>query len=76
MSQNPIVSGNDNPDSSIRVRKTAYIQQQMERQRAAEDARLAYLLKEQEVIEGLSEAIDDSMWQTEGVRKYNQEFQE
>ena len=76
MSQNPIVSGNDNPDSSIRVRKTAYIKQQMERQRAAEDARLAYLLKEQEVIEGLSEAIDDSMWQTEGVRKYNQEFQE
>lgn len=76
MLQNTIISENVNPDSSLKVQKTAYIKQQMERQREAEDARLEYLLKEQEVIDSLRETIDDSMWQTEDVRKYNQEFQE
>lgn len=76
MSENSNLSENVNPDSSLKVQKTAYIKQQMERQRAAEDARLEYLMKEQEVIDGLRETIDDSMWQTEDVRKYNQEFQE
>lgn len=76
MSENSKLSENVNPDSSLKVQKTAYIKQQMERQRAAEDARLEYLMKEQEVIDGLRETIDDSMWQTEDVRKYNQEFQE
>ena len=76
MSENSKLSENANPDSSLKVQKTAYIKQQMERQRAAEDARLEYLMKEQEVIDGLRETIDDSMWQTEDVRKYNQEFQE
>lgn len=75
MSQNTNISDNANPDNSLKVQKTAYIKQQMERQRAAEDARLEYLQKEQEVIDGLRETIDDSMWQTEDVRKYNQEFQ-
>ncbi|MDE6749918.1 MAG: hypothetical protein K2K21_12785 [Lachnospiraceae bacterium] len=76
MSENSNLSENVNPDSSLKVQKTTYIKQQMERQRAAEDARLEYLMKEQEVIDGLRETIDDSMWQTEDVRKYNQEFQE
>lgn len=76
MSQNTIISENINPDNSLKVQKTAYIKQQMERQRAAEDARFKYLLKEQDVIDGLRETIDDSMWQTESTRKYNQEFQE
>ena len=76
MSENSNLSENVNSDSSLKVQKTAYIKQQMERQRAAEDARLEYLMKEQEVIDGLRETIDDSMWQTEDVRKYNQEFQE
>lgn len=61
-------------NESLRVQKTAYIKQQMERQRAAEDARLERLLREQEVIEGLRESIDDGMWQTEGLRKYNREY--
>ncbi|MBD5494246.1 MAG: hypothetical protein HDR12_07695, partial [Lachnospiraceae bacterium] len=76
MSENSNLSENANPDNSLKVQKTAYIKQQMERQRAAEDARLEYLMKEQEVIDGLRETIDDSMWQTEDVRKYNREFQE
>ena len=71
MSENSNLSENANPDNSLKVQKTAYIKQQMERQRAAEDARLEYLMKEQEVIDGLRETIDDSMWQTEDVRKYN-----
>lgn len=61
---------------NLRVQKAAYIKQQMERQRAAEDARLERLLQEQEVIAGLRESIDDGLWQTEEARKYNREFQE
>ncbi len=61
---------------NLRVQKAAYIKQQIERQRAAEDARLERLLQEQEVIAGLRESIDDGMWQTEEARKYNREFQE
>ena len=61
---------------NLRVQKTAYIKQQLERQRAAEDARLEHLMQEQEIIEGLRESTDDSMWQTEETRKYNLEFQE
>lgn len=76
MPKNTNISENANLDSSLKVQKTAYIKQQMERQREAEDARLEYLLKEQEVIDSLRETIDDSMWQTEDVRKYNREFQE
>lgn len=34
------------------------------------------IMLEQDVIEELRQAIDDSMWQTEEIRKYNQEFQE
>lgn len=61
---------------NLRVQKTVYIKKQMERQRAAEDARLEQLLKEQDIIEDLRESTDDSMWQTEETRKYNREFQE
>lgn len=60
---------------NLRIQKTAYIKQQLERQRAAEDARLERLQKEQEIIQDLRESIDDSMSQTEEKRKYNQEFQ-
>ena len=49
----------------MRIQKTAYIKQQLERRRAAEDARLERLLQEQEVIQGLRESIDDSISQTE-----------
>lgn len=61
---------------NLRVQKTEYIKRQMERRHAAEDARLERLLQEQEVIDELRKAIDDNMWQTEELRKYNQEFQE
>lgn len=61
---------------NLRVQKAAYIKQQMERQRAAEDAKLERLLREQEIIAGLRESIDDDMWQTKETSKYNREFQE
>ena len=61
---------------NLRVQKTAYIKQQLERQRAAEDAKLERLLREQEVIANLRESIQDDMWQTKETRKYNREFQE
>lgn len=61
---------------NLRVQKTAYIKQQLERQRAAEDAKLERLLREQEVIANLRESIEDDMWQTKETRKYNWEFQE
>ena len=61
---------------NLRVQKAAYIKQQMERQRAAEDAKLERLLREQEIIAGLRESIDDDMWQTKETGKYNREFQE
>lgn len=61
---------------NLRVKKTTYIKEQMERQRAAEDARLKQLLQEQEIIDSLRKSTDDSMWQTEETRKYSREFQE
>ena len=61
---------------NLRIQKAAYIKQQLERRRAAEDARLERLQQEQEVIQGLRESIDESLWQTEEARKHNQEFQE
>ena len=61
---------------NLRIQKTAYIKQQLERRRAAEDARLECLLQEQEIIQGLRESIDDSILQTEEARKHNREFQE
>lgn len=68
--------GDEMLKENLRVQKTAYIKQQLERRRAAEDARLERLLQEQEIIEDLRESIDDGMWETEESRKYNQEFQE
>lgn len=68
-------SGNEALKENLRIQKTAYIKQQLERKRAAEDARLERLLQEQEIIQGLRESIDDSMSQTEESRRYNQEFQ-
>lgn len=70
------MSGDEALKENLRVQKTAYIKQQLERQRAAEDARMERLQQEQEVIQSLRESIDESMWQTEEARKYNQEFQE
>lgn len=70
------LSGDEALKENLRIQKTAYIKQQLERKRAAEDARLERLLQEQEIIQGLRESIDDSMSQTEESRKYNQEFQE
>lgn len=61
---------------NLRIQKTAYIKQQLERQRAAEDARLELLQQEQEIIQNLRESIDDNISQTEETRKHNQEFQE
>ena len=69
-------SENEALKENLRIQKTAYIKQQLERRRAAEDARLERLLQEQEIIQGLRESIDESMSQTEENRKYNQEFQE
>lgn len=70
------LSGEEALKVNLRVQKTAYIKQRLEKQREAEDARLERLLQEQEVIEGLRQSIDGNMWQTEENRKYNQEFQE
>ena len=70
------VSGDEVLKENLRVQKTTYIKQQLERRRAAEDARLEQLLREQEIIDSLRESVDDSVWQTEEARKYNQEFQE
>lgn len=61
---------------NLRIQKAAYIKQQLERRRAAEDARLELLQQEQEIIQDLRESTDDSRSQTEEARKHNQEFQE
>ena len=76
MQNDAISSENEALKENLRIQKTAYIKQQLERKRAAEDARLERLLQEQEIIQGLRESINDSMSQTEESRKYNQEFQE
>lgn len=61
---------------SLRVQKEAYVHQQLVRRRDAEDQRMARLRQEQAVINALRDSIDDSLWETEELRKYNQEFQE
>ena len=61
---------------SMRVQKAAYIRQQVEKQRAAEDALLERLLQEQQVIDKLKESMDENMERTLETRQYNREFQE
>lgn len=74
--QNDIqLSEEDALKENLRVQKTTYIKQQLERQRAAEDARLERLQQEQEIIQSLRESIDESISQTEEARKHNEEFQ-
>lgn len=60
---------------NLRVQKIEYLKKDLERQRAAEDARLERLLQEQEIIEGLRESVNENMWHTDEVRKHNLEFQ-
>lgn len=62
--------------ADLRAEKADFIKKHLERLRAEEDAQLEHIMQEQEVIDDLRQYSDDSMWEIEESRKYNQEFQE
>ena len=62
--------------ADLRAEKAEFIKKHLERLRAEEDAQLEHIMQEQEVIDDLRQYSDDSMWEIEESRKYNQEFQE
>lgn len=61
---------------SLRVQRTEYIRQQMQKRQEKEDALMAQLLQEQRVIDGLQEQIHENLEQTEESSKFNKEFKE
>ncbi len=61
---------------SLRVQKTDYIRQQMQKRMEYEDAVMTQLLQEQRVIDGMQKKISENLEQTEASSKYNQEFKE
>lgn len=61
---------------NLRIRKTQWIQEQIQRQREAEDTLFAQIQQEQEVLDALKMSINQNMECTKEAKKYNQEFQQ
>ena len=61
---------------NLRIRKTEWIQEQIQRQRQAEDALFLQMKQEQEILDSLRDSMNQNMQTTLEARKYNQEFQE
>ena len=61
---------------NLRIRKTQWVQDQIQRQREAEDALFVQMKQEQEVLDALRDTINQNMECSREARKYNQEFQE
>jgi Predicted acyltransferases len=63
-------------EQTLKIQKTEWIHNQIQKQREAEDALFEQIRQEQEVLDRLSQSITEKMEQTKEARKYNQEFQE
>lgn len=79
--KNPVVepepkSETKNLRESLRLRKTDYLKQQVEKQRAAEDLLSRQISEEQKILDEWMDSIDDNMERTEESRKYNKEIQQ
>lgn len=61
---------------NLRIRKTEWIQEQIQRQRQAEDALFIQMKQEQEVLDTLRDSMNRNMETSREAQKYNQEFQE
>lgn len=61
---------------SLRLRKTDYLKQQVEKQRAAEDLLSQQISEEQKILDEWMDSIDDNIERTEESRKYNKEVQD
>ncbi|MGN0326365.1 MAG: hypothetical protein ACI4DW_08630 [Lachnospiraceae bacterium] len=80
--QNPSVNDMDYLEitkeikESPRIQKTEYIRQQMLKRREKEDALMAQLLQEQNVIDTFRDQISDGLRQTDELSRYNLELKE
>lgn len=63
-------------EQTLKIQKTEWIHNQIQKQREAEDALFERIRQEQEVLDRLSQSIEEKMEQTKEARKYNREFQE
>ena len=61
---------------SLRLRKSTYMKQQVEKQRAAEDLLTDQIMAEQKILDEILDSIDDNIERTEESRKYNKEVQD
>ncbi|MCI8484101.1 MAG: hypothetical protein HFH41_07155 [Lachnospiraceae bacterium] len=70
------ISVEDRKKENLRIQKTEWIYNQIQKQRAAEDALFEQIRQEQDVLDTLNQSIENNMNRTKEARKYNQEFQE
>jgi len=68
--------GMEEKEHTLKIQKTEWIYDQIQKQREAEDALFERIRQEQEVLDRLNQSIGDNMEHTKEARKYNQEFQE
>jgi len=61
---------------SLRIQRTEYVRRQLNRRKEREDRLMAQLIKEQSIIDGLQERIDEDLEQTEETVKFNRELKE
>lgn len=63
-------------EQTLKIQKTEWIHNQIQKQREAEDALFERICQEQDVLDRLSQSITEKMEQTKEAKKYNREFQE
>ena len=69
-------SEKDNLHESLRIQKAEWVQEQIRRQREAEDAVLEQMMQEQKVIDRLQADVNENLDRTKESRKFNRDFQE
>lgn len=61
---------------SMRIQRVEYVRRQLRRRKEREDRLMDQLIREQSIIDGLQERIDEDLEQTEETAKFNRELQE
>jgi len=65
-----------NSQESLRIQRVEYVRRQLRRRKEREDRLMDQLIKEQSIIDGLQERIDEDLEQTEETVRFNRELKE
>jgi len=74
--KNPDLPISGDSRESLRIQRTEYVRRQLSRRKEREDRLMAQLIKEQSIIDGLQERIDEDLEQTEETVRFNRELKE